>query len=133
MLSVLADQRISTCVADLAAARVMAGELGGWVSDVVPPLTLTVTEAVVLPAAFDAVSRYVVVWSGETDREVTEDTFPTPLSIASAVAPDTVHERVAVCPLLMTSGLALKEAIEGTAAGEEFDHESETIGILDRS
>lgn len=47
---------------------------------------MTVAVAVAVPAAFVAVSVYVVVCAGETDREPLAGCEPTPLSIVTEVA-----------------------------------------------
>ena len=74
--------------------------------------TVTVTDAVLLPALLVAVRRYVVVCAGETDLDDPE-TEPTPLSMLSDVAPETVHERVVACPCVIAGGVAVNAEITG--------------------
>ena len=76
--------------------------------------TVTVAVRCTLPAALLALSTKVVVTEGAT---VVLDpvTAPTPLSMVSAVAPDTLHDSVARWPLWMAAGAAAKESIVGTA------------------
>jgi hypothetical protein len=116
----------------VATADVIRGEVGGCVSEPVPPATATVTDAVAVPALFEAVKRYVVVCAGETDREETGVTSPTPLSMLSADAPETVQDSVADCPLLILVGAAVNDVMVGPA-GEEFAHETEILGAPVRS
>src|SRR4051794_33282596 len=61
-------------------------------------VTVTVTDAVLLPFAFVAVSVYCVVAAGTTVLDVTYVTSPTPLLIETAVAPEMLHDSVTCCP-----------------------------------
>ena len=79
--------------------------------------TVTVIRAVALPPLFVAVNVYVVVAAGETDFDVLLETVPTPLSMLMLVAPEVLHDSVALCPAVITVGVAVKEVITGTATG----------------
>jgi hypothetical protein len=80
-------------------------------------LTLTITAAVTEPAAFVAVSVYVVVANGVTDLLESPVTGPTPLSIVSDVSPETVHASVAEAPWMMPEGEAVNDEMTGLDNG----------------
>src|SRR5579884_828037 len=124
MLSVLALQAISICVAVFAAIDVIAGAVGGCVSGAGAAFTVTVTAADAEPALLAAVSRYVVVWAGETVLDVTVETSPTPLSMLMVVPPETLQDSVAVCPAVIVDGFAANDEITGEAPGPEGVPES---------
>ena len=71
----------------LALKVVMIGALGF--------VTLTVADAVGLPALLDAVSVYVVVKAGDTLCIPVDDTVPISGLIETDVAPVTLHDNVA--------------------------------------
>jgi len=79
-------------------------------------LTVTLTEAVTLPAALRAVKTYVVVAVGETDRLVMVVTSPIALSSEILVAPETVQASVEDCPAVIVEGVAAKLDITGSDA-----------------
>jgi hypothetical protein len=56
----------------------------------------------------------VVVWAGETDLDVTFETSPTPLSMLTVLAPETVQDKVASCPAVSVVGVAVNEVMVGT-------------------
>jgi hypothetical protein len=66
---------------------------------------------------------------GETALDDMDDTAPTPLSMLTADAPETAHDSVADCPLLIVLGLAVKDVIDGAVVGEEFAHDREAVGV----
>jgi hypothetical protein len=80
-------------------------------------LTVTATRAVLVPPAPTAVSVYVVVCDGETDRVVVPVTVPIPLSMVTDVAPETFHDRTVDWPAVMEAGLALNDPIAGGPEG----------------
>ena len=107
----LADHARLTCVALAAAAEVITGAVGGCVSTPTG-FTVTVVTALELPVAFVAVNVYVVVAEGVTTFEERPVILPMPL-ILRLVAPDTFHDRVVDCPVVMEEGLLVNEDIVG--------------------
>ena len=97
---------------------VMSGTDGGCESTTGADATVTVAEAVTLPETLVAVSLYVVVFAGETVRDVLPVTVPTPLSIVTEVAPLTLHDNVADWPAVMDAGVAAKLTMAGAAGPE---------------
>jgi hypothetical protein len=81
--------------------------------DVAAPDTATWVEAVVLPAALEAVRIYTVVAAGATALIPLTATFPIPLSRLTLFAPVTVQLSVVLAPGPMLAGLALNEVITG--------------------
>jgi hypothetical protein len=65
-----------------------------------------------------AVSVKVVVTAGKTMLLPEEPTAPTPLSMVTDVAFDTLQLKVAEPPRLILDGLAVKELITGNPPGE---------------
>jgi hypothetical protein len=53
------------------------------------------------------------VWAGETDLDVTCETSPTPLSMLTVLAPETVQDKVASCPAVIVVGAAVNEVMVG--------------------
>jgi hypothetical protein len=80
-----------------------------------PALTLTRADAVLVPTPFVAVNVYMVVAEGETTTDPDAAWLPTPLFIFTAVAPATFHESVEVPPGMMPAGEERKEEITGGA------------------
>ena len=91
----------------------MLGQMLIGVPTAVPAVTVIVTDAVLLPFAFVAVSVYCVVAAGMTALEVTYVTSPTPLLIETDVAPETLHESVTCCPAVIVRGVAVNELMVG--------------------
>jgi hypothetical protein len=84
-------------------------------------VTVTVTEAVVLPVAPVAVRVYVVVCVGETDTEpVRGSTAPTFGEIEAAVAFETLQARVELWPAVMEAGAAVN-CVMDAAVGDEVE------------
>jgi hypothetical protein len=79
---------------------------------------MTSVVAVSLPAALVAVSVKVVVTAGKTMLLPEEPPAPTPLSMVTDVAFDTLQLKVAEPPRLILDGLAVKELITGNPPGE---------------
>src|ERR1700689_3005238 len=92
----------------MAAAVRFAGAEGAWTAD-----TVTIVEAVAVPAEFVAVRTYVVVVVGDKGSELA-DTRPTVLTdtVGDGV-PETDQDRLADCPARMVAGVAVKELIFG--------------------
>jgi hypothetical protein len=100
---------------DTAAAARFVGTEGGVVSAV----TVTVTLADAEPAVFVAVKVYVVVVLGDTEAEVSPDTFPGPLLIdkLGVGLPETDQDNTLDWPATMVAGDAEKTEITGAWAG----------------
>jgi hypothetical protein len=77
---------------------------------------MTSVVAVLLPAALLAVSVKVVVTAGKTMLLPAEPTAPTPWSMVTDVAFDTLQLKVVELPRLIVDGLAMKELITGKPA-----------------
>jgi hypothetical protein len=103
--------RVELCPGAMAPGVAVKDEMVGSGTEV----TVTVAVAVALPAAFVAVSTYVVVPDGVTERFVPV-TAPMPGSMETLVASDTVQARVELCPGAMAPGVAVKEEMVGSGA-----------------
>src|SRR3954447_11155519 len=88
---------------------------GGGV--VVGVLTVTVTDAVLVPFALVAVRVYCVVAVGATVFEVRYVTSPTPLLILTDEAPETLQASVTCWPAEIVRGVAVNELIVGAGDG----------------
>jgi hypothetical protein len=88
---------------------------------------MTSVVAVSLPAALLAVSVKIVVTAGKTMLLPEEPTAPTPLSMVTDVAFDTLQPKVVEPPRLILDGLAMKELITGKPAGVGEGVAPETI------
>src|SRR5689334_4346930 len=67
--------------------------------------TVTVTAAMLLPFAFEAVNVYFVVAAGVTTTELAPVTSPMPFSMVTAVALETLHCNVTCCPAEIVVGV----------------------------
>jgi hypothetical protein len=56
---------------------------------------------------------------GETDFEVTPETSPIPLSMLTAVAPETLQDNVDPCPAVIVEGVAVNQFMVGAEAPVE--------------
>jgi hypothetical protein len=88
---------------------------------------MTSVVAVLLSAALLAVSVKVVVAPGKTIVLPEEPTVPTPWSIVTDVAFDTLQLKVVELPRLILDGLAMKELITGKLPGVGGDGAPVTI------
>lgn len=77
-------------------------------------LTVMVADAVELPAPLEAVSLYTVVEAGDTLFVPVNDTVPTSGLMETDVAPATLHDNVAVWPVVILSGAELKLLMAGS-------------------
>ena len=81
--------------------------------------TVTGTEAVTVPPAFDAVSMYVMLLAGLRVIEDRPVTTPAPLLIETEVAPATDHDSTVDSPARMLTGDAVNAEIEGRRGSTE--------------
>jgi hypothetical protein len=88
---------------------------------------MTCAIAVLLPTALLAVSVKIVVAPGKTMLLPEEPTTPTPWSIVTDVAFDTLQLNVLEPPRLILDGLAMKELITGKLPGVGEGVAPETI------
>ena len=92
----------------------MAADSGDAVTKFADELTVIVTCAVLVPAAFDAVNVYVVVCPGATRFPMKLVTSPTPV-IVIEVAPLTFQESCEGCPGDIVVGFAVNHVMDGPA------------------
>jgi len=92
--------------------------------------TVTTAVAVALPDALVAVSTYVVVADGETIVLPEEGRLPSPWSMDTDVASNTLQPRVDEPPAEMVGGAALKKSTTGTPDGEG-DPDTTTFTVTD--
>jgi hypothetical protein len=75
----------------------------------------TTTAAVTLPASFVAINVYTVLTVGYTILELTRATGPTPLSMETVLAPETLQLKIEEPPSVMLCGAAVNDSITGFA------------------
>src|SRR5437763_15589691 len=95
------------------------GQMLIGVPTVAAAVTVIVTDAVLLPFAFVAVSVYCVVAAGATVLDVTYLTSPKPLLIETEGPPEMLHDNATSCTAGMNKGEDASEVIAG--AGETGD------------
>jgi hypothetical protein len=77
-------------------------------------VTVSVADAVELPALLEAVSTYLVVEPGNTFFVPLDDTTPISGSMETDVEPATPQDTVAVCPVKILPGAILKLFMDGS-------------------
>jgi hypothetical protein len=77
-------------------------------------VTVSVADAVELPALLEAVSTYLVVEPGDTFFVPLDDTVPISGSMETDVEPVTPQDTVAVCPVKILPGAILKLFMDGS-------------------
>jgi len=95
------------------------------------PETVTTVVAVALPAAFEAVRRYVVVELGDTVVLPVVAKEPKPWSIVTVVAFEISQTSVAEPPEAMLGGDAVNELMTGTAPPGEGAPDTTTCTVTE--
>jgi hypothetical protein len=113
METVVAPATFQDSVVDCPAVMVAGVALKPLMDGLPGLVTVTVAHARVEPEILEAVSIYSVVAPGFTDCEPLADTVPISGLMETVWAPLTAQSSFADPPVLMDSGLALKEVIEG--------------------